>query len=159
MLNGGSVLSILTSLSFVSSTTARAVNSSAPEPPSRISKSGCQFYGYVEPNVNVWNVYTIQLAGWGNDGTPTGCASRLLSQVKSQCHTDVLDWACDEVEENLHDTEISFKIAKAVVSQPGCTAGAIRSASEEENKPIDVDCVCLAYCYPSEMQYSRDSNG
>ncbi|KAI1486749.1 hypothetical protein F5X96DRAFT_681777 [Biscogniauxia mediterranea] len=153
------VLSILTSLSFILSTIARAINSSVPEPPSRISNSGCQFYGYVEPNVNVWNVYTIQLAGWGNNGTLTGCASELLSQVQSQCRTDVLDWTCDEVEENLHDTEVSFKIAKEVISQPGCAAGAIRSASEEENKSDDVDCICLAYCYPSEVQYSRDSNG
>ncbi|KAI5918419.1 hypothetical protein F4810DRAFT_725718 [Camillea tinctor] len=159
MLFGGPVISILTSFSFVSSTIARAINSSVPSPPSRISSSGCQFYGYIEPNVNVWNVYTIQLAGWGNDGNPANCAPTLLSQVQSQCRTNVFDWSCDEVKENLHDTEVSFKIAKSVISQPGCTAKAIQSASEEVNKSDNVDCICLAYCWPSEVQYSKSPNG
>ncbi|KAI0481355.1 hypothetical protein GGR56DRAFT_689064 [Xylariaceae sp. FL0804] len=71
--------------------------------------NGCEFYGWVDTSSssssssNIWNVYSIQLAGWGNDGTPSGCAPALPSLISASCGvhggggaTLVAGWACTE---------------------------------------------------------------
>ncbi|KAI0444651.1 hypothetical protein F4803DRAFT_236464 [Xylaria telfairii] len=115
----------------------------------RLDSSACEFYGYVDDK-EVYNEYTVEMAGWGNDGSSSSCAIEVSNYIQTQCRTKLDNFACRQVYENLHDTEISFRMNKAAISQPGCVTQALRQASSANNHEQTIECVCLAECWPSE---------
>ncbi|KAI1194887.1 hypothetical protein F5X97DRAFT_346217 [Nemania serpens] len=121
-----------------------------PTPSRRLEASTCQFYGYVDDH-GVYNEYTIDLAGWGNDGSASTCAVRVPSYVQTQCNTGLDNFVCNQIHENRHDTRISFRINKAAISQPDCVSEALRLASVIYNDEQNIECLCLAECWPSQI--------
>ncbi|CAJ2506639.1 Uu.00g078250.m01.CDS01 [Anthostomella pinea] len=95
-----------------------------------LDHNDCQFYGYMEGDSEMWNVYGVEIAGWGNNGIPGTCAAAVPINLQQQCLTEVFDWECHDVRENLHDTAFSFRILKSARSQPACVNEAIRLASQ-----------------------------
>ncbi|KAI0486620.1 hypothetical protein F4859DRAFT_526857 [Xylaria cf. heliscus] len=115
----------------------------------RLDSSTCEFYGYVGDK-GVYNEYTIEMAGWGNDGSSSSCAVGVAGYIQDQCRTKLDDFACTQVYENLHDTQVSFRMNKATISQPGCVTQALKQASSASNDEQTIQCFCLAECWPSE---------
>ncbi|KAJ8121347.1 hypothetical protein ONZ43_g2180 [Nemania bipapillata] len=115
----------------------------------RLETSTCEFYGYVDDK-GVYNEYTISMAGWGNDESSGACAARVPSYIQSQCNTGLINFACAPVHENLHDTQISFRINKAAITQPDCVTEALRLASLTAHDEQTIECLCLAECWPSQ---------
>ncbi|KAI0862362.1 hypothetical protein F4860DRAFT_126010 [Xylaria cubensis] len=116
----------------------------------RLDASTCEFYGYVGDK-GVYNEYTIEMAGWGNDGSTSNCAIGVLSYIQTQCRTNLDNFSCTQIYENLHDTRVSFRINKAAISQPGCVTQALRLASSASQDEQTIECFCLAECWPSEI--------
>ncbi|KAI8952786.1 hypothetical protein F4801DRAFT_539344 [Xylaria longipes] len=116
----------------------------------RLDSSTCEFYGYVDDK-GVYNEYTIEMAGWGNDGSSSSCAIGVPGFIQTQCRTELDNFACTQVYENLHDTQISFRMNKAAISQPDCVTQALRLASSANHDEQTIECFCLAECWPSEM--------
>ncbi|KAJ2988113.1 hypothetical protein NUW58_g4145 [Xylaria curta] len=115
----------------------------------RLDSSTCEFYGYVD-NEEVYNEYTIEMAGWGNDGSSNSCAFGIPGYIQTQCRTELDNFACTQIHENLHDTQISFRINKAAISQPSCVTQALKLASSAIHIEQTIDCFCLAECWPSK---------
>ncbi|KAK5627876.1 hypothetical protein RRF57_003591 [Xylaria bambusicola] len=115
----------------------------------RLDSSTCEFYGYVDDSA-VYNEYTIEMAGWGNDGSSNGCAAGVPSIIQTQCRAKLDNFACTQVYENLHDTQISFRINKAAIAQPDCITEALRIASIAAHHEQTIECFCLAECWPSQ---------
>lgn len=114
----------------------------------RLDSSTCEFYGYVEDD-DIYNEYTIEMAGWGNDGS-SKCAAGISSIIQTQCRVTLDHFACTQVYENLHDTQISFRINKAAIEQPDCVTEALRLASIAAHHEQTIKCFCLAECWPSQ---------
>jgi hypothetical protein len=74
--------------------------------------------------------FTVWMAGWGNnDGTSlSGCGTGLLDNLRGQCG-NVVDWGCDEIRENPHDTKVHFTLPGRSGPNPYCVSEAIRRAS------------------------------
>ncbi|KAI0874441.1 hypothetical protein GGS24DRAFT_516663 [Hypoxylon argillaceum] len=115
----------------------------------RLEVSTCEFYGYIDDK-GVYNEYTISMAGWGNQGSSGTCAIRVPSYIKTQCNTGLDNFSCSQVYENLHDTQISFRINKAAVTQPDCVTEALRLASITIDDEQTIECICLAECWPTQ---------
>ncbi|TGJ75308.1 hypothetical protein E0Z10_g11017 [Xylaria hypoxylon] len=115
---------------------------------SGLEASSCAFYGYVD-NKEVYNEYTIEMAGWGNDGS-SSCALGISGIIQTQCRTKLDNFACAQVYENLHDTQISFRINKAAVAQPDCVTEALKLASSNHHDEQTIECYCLAECWASQ---------
>ncbi|KAI1164087.1 hypothetical protein F5B18DRAFT_616889 [Nemania serpens] len=121
---------------------------SAPSRP--LDNSTCEFYGYVDDK-GVFNEYTIDMAGWGNDGSASTCEIRVPNYIQAQCNTGLDNFICNQHHENHHDTQISFRINKAAISQPDCVSEALRLASLFDDDEQNVECLCLAECWPSQI--------
>ncbi len=52
----------------------------------RFDASTCDFYGYVDGG-KVFNQYTIEMAGWGNDESASSCAAGVSGIIQTQCNT------------------------------------------------------------------------
>ncbi|KAI8625649.1 hypothetical protein F5Y19DRAFT_479410 [Xylariaceae sp. FL1651] len=115
----------------------------------RLDSSTCEFFGSIDSN-GVVNFYTVQMAGWGNDGSSSDCAFGVLYQVQTQCRAKLDNFTCVQIHENLHDTQVSFRMNKATVSQPECVTEGLRLASQDYRDEQTIECLCLANCWPSE---------
>ncbi|KAI1364177.1 hypothetical protein F5Y08DRAFT_220174 [Xylaria arbuscula] len=115
----------------------------------RLDISACEFYGYVEDS-EVYNEYTIEMAGWGNDGSLNRCAAGVSSIIQTQCRAKLDHFACTQVYENPHDTQISFRMYKAAIAQPDCVTEALKLASITAHHEQTIECFCLAECWPSQ---------
>ncbi|KAI1124340.1 hypothetical protein F5Y10DRAFT_249596 [Nemania abortiva] len=115
----------------------------------RLDVSTCEYYGYVDDK-GVYNEYTISMAGWGNEGSSGTCAVRVPGFIQTQCKTGLDGFACSQVYENPHDTQISFRINKAAITQPDCVTEALRLASMAFHVEQTIECLCLAECWPSQ---------
>ncbi|KAI1169951.1 hypothetical protein F4777DRAFT_151729 [Nemania sp. FL0916] len=122
-----------------------------PRPSSahRIDVSTCEYYGYVDAQ-GVYNEYTIELAGWGNDMTSTNCADRVPNYITSQCRSGLVDFTCTKGTDTTSDTQVSFRINKAAIFQPDCVTEGLRLASRARNNEQTIQCFCLAECWPSQ---------
>ncbi|KAI0530135.1 hypothetical protein GGR58DRAFT_494439 [Xylaria digitata] len=117
----------------------------------RSSPSTCEFYGYAD-NKAVYNEYTIEMAGWGNEDSLSSCARGVPIIVQTQCDAQLDNFTCTQVHENLHDAKITFRINKAAAAQPDCVADALRLASPASHDEQTIECLCLAECWPSQMR-------
>ncbi|KAI0099631.1 hypothetical protein GGR51DRAFT_535262 [Nemania sp. FL0031] len=115
----------------------------------RLDVSTCEFYGYVD-NKGVYNEYTIEMAGWGNQESSGTCAIRIPSFIQTQCNTGLNNFACSQGFDNPRDTQISFRINKAAITQPDCVTEALRQASLTIHDEQNIECICLAECWPSQ---------
>ncbi|KAI0816514.1 hypothetical protein GGR55DRAFT_674713 [Xylaria sp. FL0064] len=115
----------------------------------RLEASSCQFFGFIDDK-DLYNGYTIKMAGWGNDGSASSCAEGISSIIQTQCNAQLDNFACTQVYENLHDTKITFDLDKAVVAQPDCVTEALRMASSSVHDEQTIECSCLAQCWQSQ---------
>ncbi|PVH93379.1 hypothetical protein DM02DRAFT_634603 [Periconia macrospinosa] len=94
--------------------------SDTPAPEKRITANTCHFKSVAS---GAQLEYTIDMAGWGNaDETPrSGCGSGLLDNLRGQCG-DILNWGCDAIHENPHDTRAHFRLSGWVTTAPGWLA-------------------------------------
>ncbi|KAI1191622.1 hypothetical protein F5B17DRAFT_246929 [Nemania serpens] len=120
----------------------------------RLERSTCQFYGYVDGK-GLYNEYTINMAGWGNDGTAGTCAHMASTSIQDQCGAPLYNFNCTQIHENLHDTRISFRIKKVAIPQPDCVSEGLRRASLTDDNELDIQCLCLAECWPTETSISE----
>ncbi|KAI0431414.1 hypothetical protein F5Y09DRAFT_195256 [Xylaria sp. FL1042] len=114
----------------------------------RLESSTCHFYGLVD-RADVYNEYTIQMTGWGNDGSASGCASQVPRIIETQCQARLDNFVCTQIYESLHDTNITFRLNKLVQSQPNCVTEALRLASLFAHDEQNIECSCLAQCVQS----------
>ncbi|KAI1346562.1 hypothetical protein F5Y01DRAFT_297547 [Xylaria sp. FL0043] len=115
----------------------------------RLEASSCRFFGFIDQK-DVYNEYTIEMAGWGNDGSASSCAPGISSIIQTQCNAQLDNFSCTPVYENLHDTKITFDLDKAVVAQPDCVTDALRMASSSVHDEQTIECSCLAQCWQSQ---------
>ncbi|KAI1426102.1 hypothetical protein F5Y12DRAFT_309108 [Xylaria sp. FL1777] len=116
----------------------------------RLDSSTCDFYGYME-DMDIYNEYTINMAGWGNDGSTNSCAPGIPINIQTQCETGIESFTCTQIE-NLHETQISFRMKKAEVAQPGCVTEALRLVSSSAHDEQTIQCFCLAECWASQKR-------
>ncbi|KAI0971099.1 hypothetical protein F4678DRAFT_93002 [Xylaria arbuscula] len=119
--------------------------------PQRLVSSTCEFYGYMDKEDD-YNEYIIKMAGWGNDGSAKSCASDVTSLIQAQCETKLDSFVCSQVYENLHDTQITFRIRKATHFQPDCVTEALRVASLYADDEQTIECSCLAECWQTQRR-------
>ncbi|KAI0405679.1 hypothetical protein F4802DRAFT_561542 [Xylaria palmicola] len=124
----------------------------------RLDSSTCEFYGYVS-GTGVYNEYTIKMAGWGNDGSVKSCAIGIPGYIQTQCRTGLDHFACTQIYENLHDTQISFRLNKAAIAQPDCVTQALGLASSLNHDEQSIKCVCLAECWQSHKRRQESDDG
>ncbi|KAI1432724.1 hypothetical protein GGR50DRAFT_672729 [Xylaria sp. CBS 124048] len=143
-------VNILSAIIFLSAITQSLPLSTRPS--RRLNANTCEFYGYVDGHGGgiIYNEYTIEMAGWGNDGSPESCAVSVPGYIQTQCQTAVEGFSCEPVYEGPHDTRLRFSLDKAVRTQPDCVALALRLAAGVGGGQ-GMECLCLADCWSSEM--------
>ncbi|KAI2642919.1 hypothetical protein GGS21DRAFT_198592 [Xylaria nigripes] len=115
----------------------------------RLESSSCDFYGYMDGE-GIYNDYTVEMAGWGNDGSQSGCAVGIPDFIQSQCMTAVENFSCTQLFEQPHDTRLGFRLDKTITAQPDCVTEALKIASRLDDHEQTIQCFCLAECWTSE---------
>ncbi|KAI3328503.1 hypothetical protein F4824DRAFT_493139 [Ustulina deusta] len=112
----------------------------------RFDASTCDFYGYVDGG-KVFNQYTIEMAGWGNDESASNCTAGVSGIIQTQCNTLLDNYTCTQTYENLPNIHINFRVVKTAGPQPDCVAEALRLASSSAEVEQTIKCSCLAECW------------